>query len=137
MVSFWFTILSNVAADLGRDLEWVSYKWSGKNSFAARAEAANKLVDDLSLSFEREPNAEHVIIAHSHGGSVSLIAARELDVRGPHLLSKLICLASPFASVHPSPRDARELAARYIALRFGWVPLLLFSLLAAYGYKLL
>jgi hypothetical protein len=40
---------TNVAADLGRDLEWVSYKWSGKNSFAARAEAANKLVDDLSL----------------------------------------------------------------------------------------
>jgi hypothetical protein len=111
--------------NLGCDLDWVPFEWSGENSFAGRGAAAKKLI----LWHERESGAEHVVIAHSHGGSVSLMAARELDLRGPHFLSKLICLATPFATLHPSPRDARELAARYISLRFGWIPLLLIVLL--------
>jgi hypothetical protein len=115
-----------VAALAGRPLEWVPFTWNGKNSFKARRLAAKALSQQLNDWFESEPEAEHVVIAHSHGGSISVAAARMLDGHCRNHLSKIITLATPFAEARPSERDLRELAARYMALRFGWAPLALF-----------
>jgi hypothetical protein len=120
---------AEVAALTGQHLEWVPYTWSGRNSFEARHLAAKGLSKHLTAWFEKEPEAEHVVIAHSHGGSVSVEAAFILDGQGQNRLSKIITLATPFAEIKPSQRDIRELAARYIALRFGWVPLILITCL--------
>jgi hypothetical protein len=65
-----------------RRVKWVTFRWSGRNSFAARHLAATQLSNHLSTWFRRCPDAEHVIIAHSHGGSVSIAAARQLEERG-------------------------------------------------------
>jgi hypothetical protein len=110
----------------GRQLQWIPFMWSGTNSFTARRVAATSLVQHLQDWFHREPEAEHVIIAHSHGGSVSVIAARALDAEGNNLLTEVITLATPFARIKPSDRDIRQLAARYMVLRFGWLPIVLF-----------
>lgn len=118
---------TEVAALTGQHLEWVPYTWSGNNSFEARHLAAKALSTHLTSWFEKEPEAEHVVIAHSHGGSVSVEAAFMLDGQGRNRLSKIVTLATPFADIRPSQRDIRELAARYMALKFGWVPLILFA----------
>ncbi|GGI21266.1 hypothetical protein [Bradyrhizobium guangdongense] len=129
----WFEDHSSFQIELatltGRRFEWVPYRWNGKNSFEARHGAAKALAQHLTGWFDKEPEAEHVVIAHSHGGSVSIEAACILDDQNRNLLSKIITLATPFAEIRPSDRDIRELAARYMALRFGWAPLTLFACL--------
>jgi hypothetical protein len=129
----WFEDHSSFQIELatltGRRFEWVPYRWSGKNSFEARHGAAKALSRHLTGWFDKEPEAEHVVIAHSHGGSVSIEAACILDGQNRNRLSKIITLATPFAEIRPSDRDIRELAARYMALRFGWAPLTLFACL--------
>jgi hypothetical protein len=126
----WFSLGSSfqntVTALCGRNVEWITFKWSGDNSFYERHLAAKALSQHLLDWFEREPQAEHLIIAHSHGGTVSVAAARELDAQGHNTLSRIITLATPFAQAIPSKRDDRELAMRYMILRFGWVPITLF-----------
>jgi hypothetical protein len=131
----WFLEDSSFQIELakltGRTLTWVPFEWNGKNSFSARASAAVALSQHLIDWFQREPEAEHVVIAHSHGGSVAVAAACVLDDCIPNQLTKVITLATPFAQERLSQRDSRQLKARYLALRFGWLPIVLFSACAA------
>jgi hypothetical protein len=117
-----------VANLLSRSVQWVSFEWDGKNSFASREEAAKKLHGHLREWSEREPEAEQIIIAHSHGGSVAVETGRMLDAepRSAIRLTKVIALASPFAQRRVSDRDDDQLAAKYLALKFGWLPIVLF-----------
>jgi hypothetical protein len=120
---------SAITAKIRREHVWVPFEWSGRNSFFARRLAAKEFSQHLTEWFQREPEAEHVVVAHSHGGSVSVGAAHILDAQDGNSLSKIITLATPFALAKPSGGDIRELVARYMCLRFGWIAIGLFFLI--------
>jgi len=61
----------------------VPFCWSGNNSIEARQKAANNLV---KLIDSYPPNTTLIIIAHSHGGTVALLAAQYLKK------NKIFCL---------------------------------------------
>jgi hypothetical protein len=126
----WFLAGSSFHSELvglsGRTIEWVPFEWSGANSFARRHAAAMALSVHCSEWFSRLPESEHIVIAHSHGGSVAISAARNLDAQGEGRLTKIITMATPFAQTRISDLDDRQLLARYLALRFGWISIVLF-----------
>src|SRR5262245_16158867 len=73
------------------------FEWSGSNSFAARRQAAVDLADYLEKEVARAPHSAHVIIAHSHGGNVSLEALGTYCGAGTRGAVKLlITMATPF-----------------------------------------
>jgi hypothetical protein len=109
------------------------FEWSGKNSFVGRESAAEAFADHLRDWFQREPLAEHVIVAHSHGGSVAVAAGRRLGRYEQSHLAKIITLATPFAQVRVSEIGDTLLLARYMVLRFGWISV---ALLIAFEYIL-
>src|SRR5688500_16845426 len=55
--------------------------WSGKNTVKSRLIGALSLEKRLLDSIRRKPDAHHFIIAHSHGGNVSLLALKNPEVR--------------------------------------------------------
>ena len=71
--------------------------WSGKNSVAAREEAADRLSELLQDSVASFPGVPHVVIGHSHGGNVALKAAA-----APALADvDIVCLSTPILYVVP------------------------------------
>lgn len=80
--------------ELGDDVTFRAFLWSGDNSFAARSDAAKKLRAFLDREVESKPNDKHVVIAHSHGGNVAL-SAIEAGTTGRQI-DAVICLATPF-----------------------------------------
>ena len=110
-----------------RAIIWIPFNWTGANSFGARHEGARSFSKHLALWLQKEAESEHVIIAHSHGGSVTIEALRMMNQNELASLSKVITLATPFAEAKPSDRDIRELVGRYLALRFGLVPIVMFA----------
>ena len=71
--------------------------WSGKNSFAARAEATRLLRDYFRgvLLDEQTTFDQHLVIAHSHGGTVAAEALRSLGPLGAEFAG-LLTLGTPF-----------------------------------------
>jgi len=68
------------------------FKWSGWNSHKARWRAALEL---RSLLTRLDPDdAQTVLICHSYGGMVALLALADFESRSK--VSSLICLATPF-----------------------------------------
>jgi pimeloyl-ACP methyl ester carboxylesterase len=89
-----------------RPLEFRPFQWSGRNSVMARLNASEKLAHDLEELQKDQPSARHVIIAHSHGGTVAAMALQARptwDDRQPlPEIKALICLATPFTYVSRS-----------------------------------
>lgn len=74
-----------------------TFLWSGANSVSERDKAAQQLQVHLEESLRRFPSERHVVVAHSHGGTIANLA-----VTGPRLdgrIKSLICLATPFTYV--------------------------------------
>ena len=72
---------------------------SGKNSVQDRNDAASDLRRWLVESLNKYPSATHILIAHSHGGNVSLQA-----IDDPQLGTvRLICLSTPILRAIPRP----------------------------------
>ena len=70
------------------------FLWSGENSHEARISAGAALADQLETSLADHPTAKHVVVAHSHGGNVTLYATRHQVVASG--LAGIVCLATPF-----------------------------------------
>lgn len=85
---------STLTNELGDDVTFQAFLWSGDNSFAARADAAEELRALLDREIKSKPNDKHVVIAHSHGGNVAL-SAIEAGTTGRQI-DAVICLATPF-----------------------------------------
>lgn len=75
--------------------QFESFTWSGRNSMAARTIAANDLQQHLRQSLREHPRDCHIVLAHSHGGTVANQAVTGCDLDGA--IRGLICLATPFA----------------------------------------
>jgi len=101
----WFVDGSEARAGIARHIsakvEWVTFEWSGKNSFAARDRAATAFAEHLRATHQQHPGKRQVIVAHSHGGTVSMSALAKLHQlsEGKAEVSATICLATPFAYV--------------------------------------
>lgn len=52
------------------------FEWSGRNSVAARRQAAADLRRSLVAQIAAQPDARHVLVAHSHGANVVLHALK-------------------------------------------------------------
>jgi len=90
------------------------FRWSGKNSINARYRAALQLRRYLTRNLQNYPDAEHFVIAHSHGGTIALKAA-SFGGLGEKLRG-IVCVSTPF--LHPIPRPA-EAGRMLIALIDG------------------
>ena len=100
------------------------FEWSGSNSFAARRQAAVDLADYLEKEVARAPYSAHVIIAHSHGGNVSLQALGTCCDAGTRGAVKLlITMATPFLVAKGSayPRIRRALAFGRLFALLAWI----------------
>jgi hypothetical protein len=73
--------------------------WSGAQAVTARHLAAKALADELLQEQKDEPPVTQIIIGHSHGGTVGMLAAHQMGEGGRELL--LATLATPFMQIHP------------------------------------
>jgi pimeloyl-ACP methyl ester carboxylesterase len=79
-------------------IDFRAFPWSGRNSHAARTLAARILYDHIQAALEERPEKKHVIIAHSHGGTVAArcLALQSSLIPGVPRIKAFICLATPF-----------------------------------------
>lgn len=70
------------------------FGWSGRNTFAARLKAAQLLHTQLQTQLEQYPGCKHVVIGHSHGGSIALEAVFQSALKDS--MEAVICLSTPF-----------------------------------------
>jgi hypothetical protein len=102
----WFESSSEFERDLARrsglppgSVLFNRFLWSGCNTFGDRAEAARSLRAALWESLREHPGVPHVVLAHSHGGTV---AVKALDTRNESHdgetpdVRALLTLATPF-----------------------------------------
>jgi hypothetical protein len=108
--------------------EFLHFIWSGSNSIAARSVAARSLAAHLTEAFKNEPSCLHLVIAHSHGGNVALLASKMYENSQLHIDPKMyensrlhiVTLATPFAEVYANSFDVNFV--RYIFVTFStWV----------------
>lgn len=92
-------IYEQLRKQLPNDVRIRTLDWSGRNNISSRDEAADLLYSKLNNSIRQQPHMRHVIVAHSHGGTVAAHALTRFDQDSPQLtqVKALICLATPFA----------------------------------------
>jgi pimeloyl-ACP methyl ester carboxylesterase len=92
-------IYEQLRKQIPNDVRIRTFDWSGRNSISSRDEAADLLYSELNNSIRQQPHMRHVIVAHSHGGTVAANALTRFDQDSPQLaqVKALICLATPFA----------------------------------------
>jgi pimeloyl-ACP methyl ester carboxylesterase len=100
------------------------FAWKGWNSALVRHKASEELARHLDTFTEAYPNAEIVIIAHSHGGNIACYALRAR----PHVekrVSAIVCLSTPFLHI----RERRNPHEQYAMIAMlTW--LIVFSIIA-------
>jgi hypothetical protein len=79
---------------LGQKTVFSPYTWAGSNSYEARLRAGADLRQHLLQLCETHPDAEHYVVAHSHGGNVALYALR--DAQLAQRISGVITMCTPF-----------------------------------------
>lgn len=92
-------VYRRLSEKLPENVEFESFVWSGRNSVAARAKAVNELQEHLGKSLRMHPEDCHLVLAHSHGGTIANEAVRNNELDG-HIRG-LICLATPFVYLVP------------------------------------
>lgn len=111
---------------LGEETEVRAFRWSGGNSLGARMRAALALRKEIGKAEPTDRQVVTVLLGHSHGGNVALVALNDPDVA--RRVSGVACLGTPFAI--PEPRDPRgativvpfALAALACAIATGGLP---------------
>ena len=93
----WISPGSVLRRELERGLANATFRefsWSGANTHAARTDAGDRLARFLHAGHEQYPDAQHFIIAHSHGGNVASYALRDPAARG--IVTGVVTLGTPF-----------------------------------------
>lgn len=91
-------------------IQFREFRWSGRNSFFARRKAAAEFSNHLDNALKESSETMHLIIAHSHGGTVAAqtIAHYSPWIRGECRIKALVCLATPFPHLSSDGRSPRE-----------------------------
>lgn len=103
----WFHTRSSFSDSLRRQLpeqmKWdvQAFNWSGANSVKVRYQAAKALAVMLREQLDRAEFC--VVIAHSHGGNIALMAIRMLGEASDRV--HLVTLATPFLSAFAEIKD--------------------------------
>jgi hypothetical protein len=116
--------VGDALGSLGFNVTIDVFAWSGANSIFERRRASRELASRLNEHSRGADRATQVVIGHSHGGTVMMLACRDLadDVR-PHLIS----LATPFVELATDPppfswlRPVTELAMTLAGLFVFWL----------------
>lgn len=97
-----------------------TFKWSGRNSHLARCCAVKELTDQLTQQVGRDPDKEHWVIAHSHGGNIAVHAANAVR-RGSDESRRVpvITLATPFIHARTRRESSSTLELYLIIVVFG------------------
>lgn len=101
------------------------FNWSGQNSFEARALAARDFTVYLTDAIRKAPKANHIVISHSHGGTVVMHALAAMDLDGKECPVKhAIFLSTPFAYLYQRKSDTMAnslgaLVAGFFTLALG------------------
>ena len=90
---------------LPTDVTLRPFEWSGDNSYLARHDAAAALAMRLYQCYDQEDPPQQILVAHSHGGNVALLAA--MHPRSPPLAG-IATLAAPFLHVERRTKDERQ-----------------------------
>jgi pimeloyl-ACP methyl ester carboxylesterase len=85
--------------------------WTGRNRAGDREIAAEKLIDSVEKT--SGGRAVRIVVAHSHGGNIGALAARDR----PDLFDAVITLNTPF--IAPVPRDWSVLVVHLLVLMLG------------------
>jgi len=88
------TLCRSLRERLGPDTVFRRFRWSGSNSHSARLKASHELRDFLQEGLTGQPDATHIVVAHSHGGNVALMALGDANLR--ERFAGVACLATPF-----------------------------------------
>jgi lipase (class 3) len=70
------------------------FEWSGENSILARYRASRRLSEQVKTMEKRYPGSRHLLIGHSHGGNVALMAATRLPRQGVN--PQVVTMSTPF-----------------------------------------
>ena len=87
--------------NLGPNIKFKRFYWSGKNTHSARSKAVDDLKDQLKSQIEEHPESKHYVISHSHGGNIAFRAAGHASLTDR--ITGVVCMSTPFLSV--SNRD--------------------------------
>ncbi|HPE79641.1 MAG: hypothetical protein H6961_01380 [Chromatiaceae bacterium] len=99
--------LKHGLAGLGIDAPIHAFTWSGANSIFERRTAAKRLAADINERAAAEPDRLQMVIGHSHGGSVAMIALRHME-EAVHRQVSIVTLATPFMEVTVEPPGMRN-----------------------------
>lgn len=102
-----------------------AFPWSGRNSTAARLDAAEHLRERLARLRAQYPHSSIHIVTHSHGGNVAMYCLRNEDARTQ--VVALVCLSTPFLIVRPRLLDWRMA----VKIRFLLLSLLMVMFIAS------
>lgn len=90
------TSLRDLVTGTDGAIQWLTFKWSGKNSETKRRQAGRDLLKKLhELEAQEKP---YIVIAHSHGGSVLAFALQLAARQGSSLpnLQSWVTVGTPF-----------------------------------------
>ena len=90
---------TSLLRDLGRETAIRSVIWSGQHSVRAREQASHTLREYLRESLKEYGGVRHVVIGHSHGGSIALKAVAVTDLTEVDV----VCLSTPILWAVPRP----------------------------------
>lgn len=106
------TLARKIQANVAGAVVEEPFRWSGRNRFADRKEAAVKLIDRLRAV---PPNRRVFLVAHSHGGSVAHYAY-QLAPDAFACVAGVACMATPFFGFSVRPGYVALFAAMALAL---------------------
>lgn len=80
---------------------FTSLPWSERNSMRARTVAAKTFASLLKAELDDHPDAQHFVVAHSHGGNIALSALQDLTPEERGRISGLVTMGTPFLWFEP------------------------------------
>ena len=98
-------------------------RWSGRNRFKDRYDAAQIVAKVVEESVGEEPDAAQFLIAHSHGGNVALCALNHESLQTR--VTGVVCLSTPFLLVKTRRFEGEHnrlfFAAQFAPVVAAWV----------------
>jgi hypothetical protein len=89
---------SALREQVGVPTVFLPFRWSGGNTVEARLLAAEQLRAHLHRQLGEHPDANHFVIAHSHGGNAALYAMNDKSLQ--EQIAGIVCLSTPFVASH-------------------------------------
>jgi hypothetical protein len=111
----WPNLEKALSTTLSGPLAFLYFTWSGKNSLADRHRESERLRAYLQQLKDAYPTAQLIVIAHSHGGNVALMAVSGTDLAPT---TQVVLLSTPFVTMRHRPLAirGRRLTALALAL---------------------